>query len=429
MATKSNVDKAAQAAAKRSTKKQKGGSFGYYLAIGTAIVVTLLSIYLAATSSSGPKRGGGASPLDTLVNDPSLIKDVTSRTENFTVAPSPFFDKWTLADLKYGFDGATVSSMVGMAGAIQMCKIDDTFEGGIIPVNFDGRTKWPECFGEVYDSGNCTSSYAIAAASSLAARFCVADDSAYAKTRLAPQQVLNCDKKSRGCTGGGIDSVWSYIERRGLYPEECLPYAGKKGECKTTCDEKKKLKSISHCVMRGTKNIKRDILASGPAVVPVPVWSDFLVYSGGVYSHSEVATPVYGSNGKAILQAVTIVGWGRSGGAKGTEYWLVENSWGKAWGEEGYAKIVVDEVLMEGYVIAATPETEENIKKAEADKVLAAERKEEAKKERAERDARIEAAKKAREEAAGNAELDDLDDSDPDLDIDLDTEAEDELEV
>jgi hypothetical protein len=208
-----------------------------------------------------------------------------------------------------------------------------------------------------------------------------------------------------------------------------LPYAGKKGECKTTCDEKKKLKSISHCVMRGTKNIKRDILASGPVVIPAPVFSDFLVYSGGIYSHSDAATPVYGSNGKAILQALTILGWGRQGGAKGTEYWLVENSWGKAWGEEGYAKIAVGEVLMEHYVIAGYPETEEAIKRSAEAKVAALERKQEAKKERAERDARIAAAKQARDEAASSAELDDLDEPDADLDIDLDTEAEDELEV
>lgn len=427
----SKADQAAAAAAKRSKKANKGkGTFGYYLAVGTAIVVTVLSIYLAATTGSGPKRGAVASPLDTLVNDAGLIRDVGGKQENYTTAASPFFDKWTLADLKYGFDGVGVSNMVGMAGAVQACEVDDTFEGGTIPVNFDGRSKWAECFGEVVDSGNCTSSYAIAAAQSLSMRYCVADEEKYGKTRLSPQQVLNCDKKSRSCQGGGIDSVWSYIERRGLYPEECLPYTGKKGECKTTCDESKKLKTISHCVMSGTKNIKRDILANGPAVVPVFLQNDFLIYSGGVYSPGDDSSPVVGKNGRAIVHAMTLVGWGKTQGSKGAPYWIVGNSWGKTWGEEGYAKIAMGENVMEHYVLSATPSTEANIEKAAADKVLAEQKKEEAKKERAARDARIEAAKAARDSAAADTELDDLDEPDADLDIDLDLdEKEDDVEM
>merc|ERR1711920_393390 len=46
-----------------------------------------------------------------------------------------------------------------------------------------------------------------------------ADIGKYKGLRLSPQQVISCDKKSQGCNGGGVDSVWGYIQRRGLYPE------------------------------------------------------------------------------------------------------------------------------------------------------------------------------------------------------------------
>eukprot|EP00928_Gymnodinium_smaydae_P080816 TRINITY_DN64437_c0_g1_i1.p1 TRINITY_DN64437_c0_g1~~TRINITY_DN64437_c0_g1_i1.p1 ORF type:complete len:443 (+),score=127.26 TRINITY_DN64437_c0_g1_i1:77-1405(+) len=416
---------AAAAAASRSKKKGKKTNIGYIVAIGGCVGVTLLAVFLALTGDEGGAKPRGLSALDSLVNDDSVIKAV-NREGTFTAAPQDFFKGWTLGDLKYGFDGTTLSPLLGMAGAVQYCEeSDESFESGIVPINFDGREKWPGCIGDVYDSGNCTASYAIAAASSLSARYCVADSEKYKQTRLSPQQVLSCDKKSLGCQGGGIDSVFAYMQRRGLYPEECLPFKGKAGsECKTTCEESRKLKPLSHCVLRGgVKAIKKEILAHGPVVVPMRLTQEFLVYSGGIYTPSpQLSSPVFGRDGDAILHAVTIVGWGK---AEGTPYWLVQNSFGTSWGEQGYARVAVTSTLMEESVVVAVPETEENVAKAEAERAKAEERREKAKKERAEREERIAAQRAAREAQKEQEELDSLDDFEDDADLDLDLDDED----
>lgn len=423
--------KAAAAAAKRSSGKKKGGQnqIGYYIAIGLFVGVTVLAVIASMGGPSSSKGRRAASPLDSLVNDKAIISDVGYKTDNFTAAASPFFESWTLADMKYGFDGARVSNLVGMAGAVQRCEQDDTFEGGAIPANFNGREKWPTCFpGEVVDSGNCTASYAIAGASALSSRFCVADDEKYGGLQLSPQQVLSCDKKSKGCAGGGIDSVFGYMMRRGLYPEKCLPYAGKKGaECKTTCKEDEKQKPISYCVMSGSKAIQREILANGPVVVPMPLMGDFPVYSGGIYSPLDDVSPIYGNDGKIITQALVIYGWGKS---KGISYWLVENSWGKKWGEEGFAKVAFGSSLMEHYVVVPYPKTEEAIAAAAKKAEQEAARKEEEAKERAARDERIAEQRRKRAEEMAGQETDELDaDDDIDLDdIDAELEKEDESE-
>lgn len=290
-----------------------------------------------------------------------------------------------------------------------------------MPINFDAREKWPNCLtGPVYDSGNCSSSYAIAAAQSLSARFCIADEDKYAKTRLSPQQVLSCDKKSRGCQGGGIDSVWSYMQRRGLYPEECLAYVGKKGtECKTTCDEKKKLKPISHCVMSGVKEIKREILENGPVVAPIRFHQDLLVYSGGVYSAIDSVPVASGQDGKPVLSAVAVIGWGKSAGIP---YWIIENSWGTEWGEKGFAKVAIgaEGPVLEHYFVVGYPETAEALEKAAKAEKEADIRRAQRKQERAERDERIAAQKKAQADAQQDEDLDNFDDVDDLDDIDLD---------
>ena len=35
------------------------------------------------------------------------------------------------------------------------------------------------------------------------------------------------------------------------------------------------------------------------------------------------------------------IGWGSE---SGTDYWIIENSWGSSWGDAGFFKIVVDDI-------------------------------------------------------------------------------------
>jgi hypothetical protein len=410
------------AAAKRAKGKKKGfGDIKYYAAVGSCIAVTLLSVGLAITGDSpgGKKRGGGSTTASAKVNDAYFVKRVTSDAAgNFTAKASPFFDRFTYADVMYGLDGvdAVGASMVGMAGALQMCDGSDDTEGGVIPVNYDFRKTQPGCaYDSVYDQGNCSSSYAIAAATSMSYRFCFSDPHTYKGLRLSPQQVISCDKKSRGCQGGGADRVFGYVARRGLYPESCVPFAGdKKAECKTDCKEEQKLKSLKHCAVGGEKSIKREIYNRGPLAALVYVKDDFLVYEGGVYSPTDASKQQFGADAQPLSQAVTIIGWGKADGKK---YWLVQNTWGKEWGEEGYARIAVDTILREGLALAGTPATAEAIEAEARSKEAAAKKAEEAKKERAAREERIKAQRaKLEEERRAQQEDEELDDLDVDLD-------------
>merc|ERR1719389_1507347 len=327
--------------------------------------------------------------------------------------------------------GVKISNMVDMPGAVKSCeKFDESMEGGVIKTHYDARKEYPQCFERpVYNSQNCSSSYAIAAASALAARFCIADPEKDANLQLAPQQVMSCDKKSRGCKGGGIDYVWPYIESRGLYPEKCIPYQGKGPKdlpCKkdmTTCAESDKHRAISHCVMGNVKQLKREIETNGPVVAPVYLFDDFLIYKSGVYSTTEGAKAIHSWHATARndpnLHAVMVLGWGK---AQGQEYWLVENSWGTSWGEDGYARVARKSILLEHYMLVGYPETPEAIEAKAKAEAAAAERREKAKQERAERDEIIKQKREVwakQQEAEGGSDdgtdsLDDVDDTDLD---------------
>lgn len=419
---------AAEAAAKRNRKKGKGKDFKYTAAMAGVIGACVLGMILALSGPSA-KKSGGSSRLDTYVNDRYTISDATAKAEgNFTAAASPFFNKWTLADVKWGHAGISLSGMLGMPGAVQVCESDEGLEGGVVPPRYDARENHASCFQEVYDSGNCSSSYAIAAAESLSQRFCIADTEKYSTLKLSPQQILSCDKKSRGCKGGGVDSVFAYIQRRGLYPEECLPYAGPKAaQCKTGCEESKKLKMIEHCVLTKEKAVKREIFNRGPVVAPVYLKSDYLVYKDGVYSPTPDSEPLYDQDGQPLMHAVTVLGWGKS---QGTPYWIVRHSYGSSWGENGYARIGIDTIMRSSYVVVGVPGTDEALAAQEQKKQEEEKRKEERKIERAARDERIkaqreqmEAEKKAEKEATDLKEMDEDDDFEAEVDLDDEIET------
>ena len=58
----------------------------------------------------------------------------------------------------------------------------------------------------------------------------------------------------------------------------------------------------------------------------------FQQYTSGIFDSS--------SCGRKLDHATLVVGYGNQ---DGTDYWLMKNSWGTAWGEEGYMRLAIQD--------------------------------------------------------------------------------------
>ncbi|TXG47564.1 hypothetical protein EZV62_026858 [Acer yangbiense] len=150
---------------------------------------------------------------------------------------------------------------------------------------------------------------------------------------LSEQELVDCDinGENEGCNGGLMDSAFEFIKsNHGLTTEANYPYEGIDG----TCNKKKA--ATAAATITGYKKVPANnekALLQAVARQPVSVGiegsgSSFQFYSTGVFT---------GDCGTHINHGVTAIGYGTK--TDGTKYWLIKNSWGTGWGENGYMKI------------------------------------------------------------------------------------------
>ena len=326
----------AKQAAKKAGKKASTSNSSTYIVISAVVLISAISLSLLFASSDQPHH---------LIQalDSSFIESLNSQGLPFTSKPNQFFQDWTLSDVKQSSQSGISQQALHLPSCLSFHSTSEP------PKSFDLRDEHPSCMQEAQSQGNCSSSYSFAAASAAAERFCIASKGKVAP-KLSNQQMVSCSKRNSKCSSGNIDSAWKYIQDSGLFESQYFEYASEHAsvpECKEPTDETLfKVKDV--CAITGEAAIMREILSSGPVVTVVQVFSDFLPYAHGVYAPSAGAVKVQGG------QAVEVVGWGEEQGRK---YWVVKNSWGASWGEQGYALVARggNPIGLEDLAVSATP--------------------------------------------------------------------------
>ncbi|XP_071356512.1 cathepsin K-like isoform X3 [Trachinotus anak] len=151
---------------------------------------------------------------------------------------------------------------------------------------------------------------------------------------LSPQNLVDCSTSdgNHGCRGGYISKAFKYVIRNGgVDSEKFYPYEHQNGKCRYSVKGKAGYCSDLHILPSGDERALQAAVASvGPVAVAVnAMLPSFQHYRGGLYN-------VPACNPRFTNHAVLVVGYGTD---RGQDYWLVKNSWGTEWGEEGFIRL------------------------------------------------------------------------------------------
>ena len=195
----------------------------------------------------------------------------------------------------------------------------------------------------------CGACWSFASTASLGDRYRIMNKAQFPQTDLSMQVLLNCDLNDNGCHGGDYAGAHKYIHDAGGLPDEtCQIYTATGHDQGNTCTDMDKCMNCDptkgcfavkkynkwaigeYGTVNTTAQMKAEIHARGPISCAIAVTPDLIKFKGtGVFVDT--------TNTTELDHAIQVSGWGVD--ATHGEYWMIRNSWGTYFGDQGWFKL------------------------------------------------------------------------------------------
>ena len=223
--------------------------------------------------------------------------------------------------------------------------------------NISTSISWNPYLSPVKDQGSCGSCWAFSTTGALEG---VMRFNNYSVERLSEQELVDCSTENYGCGGGLMHLAFDYIiSNKGISSNLKYPYTARDGDCRCLDFSEKNCNSEScdcdneSCDCNSNENLVNeqvigsnitdywftiprsisDIMAS-LKYSPISIALDASKFEFRFYGSGVIDIPSNESN--TINHAVLLTGYDFD---EEGPYWIIQNSWGKDWGDNGYAKI------------------------------------------------------------------------------------------
>jgi len=286
----------------------------------TAIGTLMCLVLLASFSTSGaqtpqspapPEEGSVAPSLQTAPDRPGTLQQLSFGTG---YVPLPM-DLSHLTGQRMPAGGVSVQSL---------------------PSSFDWRDTGKVT--SVKDQSTCGSCYAFAGIGNFESRLLIDGAGTF---DFSENHAKECNIYDTSCDGGSYFHLANLFSKQGTVLESCDTYVPSDVSCKSTCPYQKTLldwRIISGNSVPATTVLKQYIHTYGPIFAAMHAgqsgsWATELRDYDGSYT-------LYYPGTEATDHAILIVGWDDNlTHAGGSGAWIVKNSWGTDWGDNGYFTI------------------------------------------------------------------------------------------
>jgi cathepsin L len=198
-----------------------------------------------------------------------------------------------------------------------------------LPPTWDWRTQG--AVSHVKNQGQCGSCWSFSAAEAIEGCHFVTTK---VLVEISEQNLVDCSGSygNQGCDGGLMDDAFQYvIANKGIDTEQCYTYTAEDGTCNYSAQKPccgSTVGAYTDVTPAGNEGNLQTAVYGVPTSVAIDAsQSSFQFYSSGVYYE-----PACSSTN--LDHGVLSVGWGTD--PSGGDYWIVKNSWGTDWGQNGY---------------------------------------------------------------------------------------------
>lgn len=210
-----------------------------------------------------------------------------------------------------------------------------------IPSSIDWRENGK--VSHIKDQGQCGSCWAFSGTSTVESAVAIKTGNLY---DLSEQQGVSCaiikaGYSNMGCNGGMYNNLWNYIkDNGGLCTQDSYPYTSgtdsQTGKCIKTCESLTDTKVIDYKKVTPYSDSSM-LTALNKQPISIALEADtrsFQLYKSGIYSDYSDC----GGDSPQLDHAVVLVGYGIDK-TNNMEYYIMRNSWGTSWGDQGYMKM------------------------------------------------------------------------------------------
>mgnify|MGYP005856951997 CR=1 FL=1 len=249
-----------------------------------------------------------------------FIEEHNRLNKGFTVAVNEF------GDLTASEFGAMYNNYRITANYTQTAEVHTYDANRVYAADVDWRTKGVVT--KVKNQGQCGSCWAFSTTGSSEGQHALSTGNLVS---LSEQNLVDCSGSygNNGCNGGLMDNGFKYIiANNGIDTESSYPYKASQGSCQfNPSNVGATLSSYKDVQSQSESALKSAVHDVGPISVAIDAsHSSFQFYSGGVYYESACSST-------QLDHGVLAVGYGTQ---NSQDYWIVKNSWGSGWGNQGY---------------------------------------------------------------------------------------------
>lgn len=257
-------------------------------------------------------------------NNLKIVDYYNSKQSSFVLGITPFID---LSNDEFRERFASNTAFEKKAKSVESSSSQQTSQDySSLPRSIDWRAK--NAVSSVKDQKNCGACWAFAAVASI--------EGVYAQKTgkildFSPQQLVDCDYSSLGCSGGLMTYAYEYVMNNGISLESDYPYKASQGSCKKV-DFVTSIMGYYEVPVGSTYELLK---ATTKNPVSVAIGADSLFFQ--LYTSGILAEELCGTT---LNHGVLLVGYELD---TATPFLIVKNSWGVSWGEKGYIRLALSD--------------------------------------------------------------------------------------